>query len=137
MRPYYALISSNERVEQKVRWFRARANRDRFREEVDILHAELERTKATFARMKTVWEGLSARIKAGGEGAAAHSQSRVQLGKEAYAAKQASIYAQWAEDARMHCDEAERVRSGGVIVKKGKRARDGSPKKGARLMLHS
>jgi len=43
----------------RVKWFRERANRDRHREEVEILEADFERTALSHSRMAEVWDQLA------------------------------------------------------------------------------
>jgi hypothetical protein len=45
----------------RVKWFRERANRDRWREETEILEAEFERTFMSHSRMSAVWHELATR----------------------------------------------------------------------------
>ncbi|EJD37577.1 hypothetical protein AURDEDRAFT_21064, partial [Auricularia subglabra TFB-10046 SS5] len=66
--------------ELRVRWFRLRASRQRFEEEIDILRAELERTTRTYQHMHSVWQRLADR-----------AGQLVSDGQKAYALKQASI----------------------------------------------
>jgi hypothetical protein len=61
-------------VVDRVKWFRDRADRDRFREEVEILEAEFERTMVSFNRMSDVWTELASR--ATGPGSAAYAQRK-------------------------------------------------------------
>jgi hypothetical protein len=62
----------------QVKWFRDRADRDRFREEVQILDAEFKRTIVSFSRMSQVWIELS--------------DKAVDPGNAAYACKKAAMY---------------------------------------------
>lgn len=43
----------------RVKWFRERANRDRYREEVEILEADFERTIFSHFRMAEVWTAMA------------------------------------------------------------------------------
>jgi DNA-binding GntR family transcriptional regulator len=58
----------------RVKWFRDRADRDRFREEVQILDAEFKRTIISFSRMSHVWNELA--IKASSPGSAAYARKK-------------------------------------------------------------
>ncbi|EJD40326.1 hypothetical protein AURDEDRAFT_127668 [Auricularia subglabra TFB-10046 SS5] len=86
--------------ELRTRWFRLRANRDRYEEEIDILHTELGRTQRTFEHMQTVWEQIAERQIAPSEPAPRDRSAHTWLGRRAYAFKQASIYKQRVHDAQ-------------------------------------
>ena len=58
----------------RVKWFRDRADRDRVREEVEILEAEFERTVLSHTRMADVWTQLAGA--ASGPGAAAYAHKK-------------------------------------------------------------
>ncbi|EJD46700.1 hypothetical protein AURDEDRAFT_164153 [Auricularia subglabra TFB-10046 SS5] len=79
--------------ELRTRWFRLRANRDRYEEEIEILHAELTRTVATFKHMQAVWNSI-----------------HTWLGRRTYALQQASIYAQRVHDAQDCAARAEELK---------------------------
>ncbi|KIJ23837.1 hypothetical protein M422DRAFT_195437 [Sphaerobolus stellatus SS14] len=66
----------------RVRWFRAKANKDRWEEEIDILEEEFQRTKRSFARMEQVWKALAHVCDDTAEG----------WGKRAYAHQQVGMY---------------------------------------------
>lgn len=72
----------------RVKWFRDRADRDRFREEVEILEAEFERTVLSHTRMADVWTQLA--------------DASSGPGAEAYAHKKACMYRGLANE----CSEA-------------------------------
>jgi hypothetical protein len=75
----------------RVKWFRARAARDRAREEIEILEAEFCRAHKSFLRMAEIWMELSEHAKA-------------EKGKAAYGYKQSAMYHQLA----LNCEEAFR-----------------------------
>ena len=64
----------------RVKWFRDRADRNRFREEVDILEAEFERTTLSHRRMAEVWTQLA--------------DTPTHPGSAAYAHKKVAMYSQ-------------------------------------------
>ena len=43
----------------RVRWFRAKAEAERYKEEIEILEEEIRRTFTSFSRLRTVWEALA------------------------------------------------------------------------------
>lgn len=60
--------------DDRVAWFRSRALRDRWKEEVAILRAEMERTIRGFDGMSKMWSQMAADAMAGGrKGAAAYA----------------------------------------------------------------
>jgi hypothetical protein len=61
-------------VVDRVKWFRDRADRDHFCEEVEILKAEFEQTMVSFNRMSDVWTELASR--ATGPGSVAYAQRK-------------------------------------------------------------
>ena len=61
-------------VVDRVKWFRDRADRERFREEVEILEAEFERTITSFNRMSDIWTQLASGVT--GPGSAAYAQRK-------------------------------------------------------------
>lgn len=63
----------------RVKWFRARAARDRAREEVEILEEEFRRAHRSFERMAQVWRKLA-------------EHAKDQQGKAAYGHKQSTMY---------------------------------------------
>jgi hypothetical protein len=80
----------------RVKWFRDRADRDRFREEVEILEAEFERTMTSFNRLSDVWTQLAS--SATGPGRAAYAwrkavmyQGLEQECKQAYSVAQKKV----------------------------------------------
>ena len=70
----------------RVKWFRARAARDRTQEEVEILQEEFKRTIRSFQRMSNVWLELG---------------SCEENGRAAYAQQQSRMYSELAEDCRV------------------------------------
>lgn len=64
----------------KVKWFRERADRDRFREEVDILEAEFERTIISHSRMAEVWSELATKCSLPGATAYAYKKAEMYQG---------------------------------------------------------
>ncbi|KAJ3565721.1 hypothetical protein NP233_g7455 [Leucocoprinus birnbaumii] len=85
----------------RVRWFRARASRDRLQEEVEIICAEFQRVTVSFSRMTDIWKTIGDRM------SAQESDEYIAQGYRAYAYKQAEMYEQlnlaslshWAEAA--------------------------------------
>jgi hypothetical protein len=61
----------------RVKWFRDRADRDRFREEVQILQAEFERTVVSHKRMAEVWTQLADTVSCPGAVAYAHKKAEM------------------------------------------------------------
>lgn len=104
------------REELRVRWFRARAHRDRCREEVEILQAELARTLATFRRMHEIWETVASEQTPGVGPEALRAE--VVEGRRAYALKQAAIYEQRVRHAEEGQSLAGKILAGQVIGKK-------------------
>ena len=72
-----------------MKWFRARAARDRAREEVEILEQEFIRAHRSFVRMAKVWTEIS-------------EQAKDDKGKAAYGHKQSAMYHQLA----LNCKDA-------------------------------
>jgi hypothetical protein len=66
----------------RVKWFRERADRDRFREEVQILEAEFERAIISFRRMSDVWTQLTSKVATPGSAAYAHRKAIMYRGLE-------------------------------------------------------
>jgi hypothetical protein len=60
----------------RVKWFRERANRDRYREETEILEADFERTVLSHSRMAEVWTTMADRC-TDNPGAAAYARKKV------------------------------------------------------------
>jgi len=89
---YFTLIKLNFDAYpvDRVKWFRERADRNRFREEVDILEAEFERTTLSHMRMTKVWTQLADRY------------TPTHPGSAAYAHKKAHMYLELAKE----CSEA-------------------------------
>ncbi|KZV97162.1 hypothetical protein EXIGLDRAFT_670364 [Exidia glandulosa HHB12029] len=119
--------------ELRVRWFRSRVHRDRCREEVDILHAELERTASSFTRMGAIWRKVAgeqvidaAAAPEGDATSVTKLPAAVLDGRRAYAFKQASIYAQWEGEAKVCLEKAGKYLEGERRAKK--RGADGEPK---------
>ena len=61
----------------RVKWFRDRADRNRFREEVQILQAEFERTIVSHKRMAEVWTQLADTVSCPGAAAYAHKKAEM------------------------------------------------------------
>jgi len=59
-----------------VKWFCERANRDRHREEIEILEADFERTALSHSRMAEVWRQLAERC-VDKPGASAYARRKV------------------------------------------------------------
>jgi predicted house-cleaning NTP pyrophosphatase (Maf/HAM1 superfamily) len=78
----------------RVKWFRERANRDRYREEVEILEADFERTIFSHSRMAEVWTGM-----------AEHFLN--ELGAAAYARKKAVMYRNLSDEASQKYTDAK------------------------------
>jgi hypothetical protein len=70
----------------RVKWFRERANRDRYQEENEILEADFERTVLSHSRMAEVWTEMAERC-------------TQQPGAAAYPGKKAVMYTNLANDA--------------------------------------
>lgn len=101
-----------------MRWFRARAHRDRCREEVEILQAELERTVASFKRMHDIWQDVASVDESNAEVDTGTLHLTVQSGRRAYALKQAAIYRQRLEQAEECVKRAGMLLEGQMIGKK-------------------
>lgn len=99
-----------------MRWFRSRAHRDRCREEVDILHAEQERTLASFERMGAIWTAV-AEAHAPIEGECGPAVG-ARAGRQAYSFKQAAIYAERAREAQRCRDDGLKLRANDKPSKK-------------------
>ena len=74
----------------QVKWFRDRADRDRFCEEVEILEAEFQRTVISFGRMSEVWLQMATDATGPSSAAYAHRKAAMYQGleeecKQAYA----------------------------------------------------
>jgi hypothetical protein len=69
----------------RVKWFRARAIRDRAQEEKETLEEEFQRSAESFEKMSKVWMELAAR-------------NRGNMGAAAYASKQSVMYHKFAAD---------------------------------------
>ncbi|KAF8520555.1 hypothetical protein JB92DRAFT_2786172 [Gautieria morchelliformis] len=82
-----------------VQWFRARAHRDRWREEVEILEEEFRRTYRSFTRMCEVWKVL----------AAGCDHSHAGVGRRAYAHEQADMYEGMAAECQQKYEKAKGV----------------------------
>ncbi|EJD51416.1 hypothetical protein AURDEDRAFT_57073 [Auricularia subglabra TFB-10046 SS5] len=109
-------------AELRVRWFRLRASRDRYSEELDILKAELERTLRTFRYMQSLWQRLAESQTASNPKCAVNATS-VSKGRTAYARKQASIYAQRVHSTQARMHEAWNIDSVAVAAGGRKRPR--------------
>jgi hypothetical protein len=80
----------------RVKWFRERANRDRHREEVEILEADFERTALSHSRMAEVWDQLA--------------ESCIEkLGASAYAKKKVGMYTGLAIECSKKSADAKRI----------------------------
>ncbi|EJD40015.1 hypothetical protein AURDEDRAFT_170992 [Auricularia subglabra TFB-10046 SS5] len=96
---------------------RARAHRDRCREEVEILQAELQRTLASFSKWHSIWTEL----------ADAHKdvegpESRITAGRRSYALKQAAICVQRIVQTEECVQIAEQLLAGLLVGRKRNRA---------------
>lgn len=81
----------------RVRWFRTRAARDRYKEELEILDEEFKRTHCSFTRMKTMWMEIGRaqfNIRQG--------DSHLARGYHAFACRQAAMYEKLANNASDH-----------------------------------
>ncbi|TDL13796.1 hypothetical protein BD410DRAFT_846611 [Rickenella mellea] len=77
-------LSETEQAEwdldaERVRWFREKADRDRWQEEVDILEEEFRRTIRSFQKMSATWDKLA-------------DQNSEKGGYVAYARRQAAMF---------------------------------------------
>jgi hypothetical protein len=81
---------------ERVKWFRDRANRDRFKEEKEILEAEFRRTIENRARLADAWSELATR----------HASERP--GAAAYASQQSSMYSMLGEDCQILYKRAQK-----------------------------
>lgn len=78
---------------ERVRWFRMRAARDRYREEVEILNEEFRRTYQSFTRMSVIWK------KIGDTQFKLHaSNPPLASGYHAFASRQAAMYTKLADN---------------------------------------
>jgi hypothetical protein len=77
----------------RVQWFRAFADMERWQEEVEILTQESRRTVMGFQKMRDVWYSLSSPSLVG-------DTSAVGRGKTAYAKRQGAMYAALEAQAR-------------------------------------
>ncbi|OCH85160.1 hypothetical protein OBBRIDRAFT_692560, partial [Obba rivulosa] len=77
---------------ERVEWFRARAEKERYDEEVNILHAEFRRTIKSFMKMSEVWE------------AAARKSDR-SPGAKAYAKQKSFMFKRMQDVATEYLDE--------------------------------
>jgi len=82
----------------RVQWFRAQADMERWQEEVEILEEEFRRAIRGFEKMEQVWSSLAMSI---GSESADFFDSRVAKGKMAYGKKKAAMYGRMAKEARM------------------------------------
>jgi hypothetical protein len=82
-------------LEQRVKWFRAREDSKRWKEEMELLDAEWERTIRSCERMAEAWRAV-----------ADHSASRFGSGAKAYALRQAVMY----EGMKVRLQVSEKVR---------------------------
>jgi hypothetical protein len=80
----------------RVKWFRDRADRDRWKEEVEILDAEFQRTLVSRARMSQTWSELA-------------SKNMAQPGAAAYAYRQSSMYRALADECAKLYQEAKAI----------------------------
>ncbi len=87
---------------ERVRWFRVRAARDCYREELEILDEEFHRTHLSFTRMNEIWK--------------VNGEKQIVLRKEddctargyhAFAHHQAAIYSKLASEAWEHWNQAQ------------------------------
>ena len=77
-------LAENDAV-RRVRWFRAKAEMERYEEEVLILHQEIKRTQRTFTFLSNVWTSK------------AESESS-RPGYSAFAYERADMYSRMASD---------------------------------------
>ncbi|KAK7444303.1 hypothetical protein VKT23_015315 [Stygiomarasmius scandens] len=80
--------------ESKVRWFRARAELERWQEEVEILGEEFRRSARGFEKMAAVWSEV------------ARKSASLSPGHEAYANRQADAFTKRAAKARLMFGQA-------------------------------
>ncbi|KAK7447453.1 hypothetical protein VKT23_014162 [Stygiomarasmius scandens] len=85
--------TENNREESKVRWFRARAELERWQEEVEILGEEFRRCIRGFEKMEDIWGRVAEKWK--------HNPGYV-----AYACSQASSFARRAQNGKIKFLEA-------------------------------
>lgn len=81
----------------RVRWFRDRAERDRWKEELEIVTAEFERVHLFFETMQNAWDTLA--------------DSR-KHGWRANAKRQSAIYGEWRAKLQEFKDRATRLSNG-------------------------
>lgn len=84
------------RLGDRVQWFRAQADMERWQEEVEILEEEFRRAIRGFEKMEQVWSSLAM-----SEGSKSDFDPRVAKGKMAYGKKKAAMYGEMAKEARM------------------------------------
>lgn len=72
---------------ERVRWFRMRAARDRYREEVEILNEEFQRMYTSFTRMSVIWKTIGDK-----EFELRKGDSRLANGYRAFAYRQTAMY---------------------------------------------
>jgi hypothetical protein len=90
VRVYSAYLTSHLRlvtIADRVQWFRARAQAQRWEEEVEILEEEFRRTIRSFERMAEVWRLLA-------------KAPDMATGYSAYAFKHTQMFSEMAEDCR-------------------------------------
>jgi hypothetical protein len=75
---FYHLFKHRTPVD-RVKWFRDRVDRDRFREEAQILDAEFKWTIISFSRMSEVWTELAIKAASPGSAAYAHRKATMYL----------------------------------------------------------
>jgi hypothetical protein len=79
-----------------VKWFRDRADRDRFKEEKEMVEAEYERTIETRSVLADTWSQLAER----------HASERP--GAAAYASQQSSMYTALGKDCQVQYERARK-----------------------------
>lgn len=84
-----------------VRWFRARAARDRYREELEILDEEFRRTWRSFTQMSVIWKTIGDR-----QFTEQMDNHRLASGYRAFAYRQADIYARLAHNTAENWNKA-------------------------------
>jgi len=86
----------------RVKWFRDRAERDRWKEEIEILEEEFVRTEKSHTTMMETWSALA-------------EHRRGQPGWPAYANKQSEMYRELARDCTMWHERAKTEVKGSPI----------------------
>ena len=79
-------------LDSRVKWFRARADRDRWQEDVEILEEELKRIQRGFTAYSDLWTQVA---------------SQESEGKAAYAYRKAAMYRVMAANAAREAKRAD------------------------------